>query len=157
MKKTLTTLALTSALVLTTAAYAGNGPRDMMGPAALLNDRGAERLALTDDQQVRISELIELHRSQYPQGDAKEAFAQKREAMDALMTEPEFDESAARALLSEDTERRLAGMKLRHDLAQVLTDGQREKLEKMRERQHKKGRNSKGRDGERRGGKPERY
>ncbi|WP_049721405.1 Spy/CpxP family protein refolding chaperone [Gilvimarinus polysaccharolyticus] len=147
MKKTLTTLALASALVLTTAAFAGNGPRgDMNGPSMLLNERVIERLALTDDQQDRIGELIAVHRSQHQQGERKTVAKQEREAMDALMAEPEFDEAAARALLSAGTERRLEGIKLQHELAQVLTSEQREQLEKMRKRHKGKRRQ----DGDRR-------
>ncbi|WP_339897597.1 Spy/CpxP family protein refolding chaperone [uncultured Gilvimarinus sp.] len=147
MNKTLTTILLSSALALSSAAYAGHGPRDMMGPGVLLSERIAERLELTDEQQLQISERIELYRSEYPKGEGREAFAGHREAMKALMEQETFDETAARALLSEGTERRLVQMKLRHDLAQILTDEQRESLEQMQRRRGEKHR--KGRDTER--------
>ncbi|WP_041522867.1 Spy/CpxP family protein refolding chaperone [Gilvimarinus agarilyticus] len=147
MKKTLTTMLLSSALALSTAAYAGNGPRDMMGPGTLLNDRVVEKLALSDEQQTQISERLELFHSQYPKEDKREARDEQRQAMKALMEQETFDEAAARALLSEGTEQRLAQMKLRHDLAQILTDEQRDSLEQMQERRD--GKSRKGRDSER--------
>jgi|GEM_PF-7063914 len=155
MKKALTVIALMSTLAFTTAASANAERHHMLTPQALLSDRVAEQLALTDEQKVRIQDLVEAHRSQYPQTDRKQAFKQNREAVEALMAEPVFDETAARELLNEATERRLLSMKTQHEISRILTQDQRQQLTQLRQR--RLGKASHGRYKHRRDGKRQQH
>lgn len=142
MKSLFRTLTLASALVLSAQAMAGDnpGPRPghggpegpgMMPLHMLLKDRVSEKLALTDTQKAQIKSLLEAHKGERPSRDEMKA---KMAEFKALMEAPSFDENKARALLEERVDHELDRMKLGHDVMQVLTQEQRDKLADMREK-----------------------
>ncbi|MDO3381847.1 Spy/CpxP family protein refolding chaperone [Gilvimarinus algae] len=132
MKRMISSLTLCTALALPFAALGAAPGEHFDGTEFLLKDRVAEKLELTDQQRSQIQVLIDNHRAVYP--PSRELWREKREAVEALMQAAEFDEAAARALLDADDERRLADMKLRHSLSQVLTDEQKDTLKAMGKR-----------------------
>ena len=96
-------------------------------------------LELTSAQRQQVEDLVQQHRSGI--GSAKE----NKTAMDkmqALITAEHFDEAAVRSLLQQHQqlrlERQLSMLKLQHDIRQLLTDEQREELDKKRERRREK-------------------
>lgn len=98
----------------------------------LLKERVAERLALTETQRAQIKALVDAYKASYPFN--KEQAQTRRAQFKALMDAPTFDEGQARNLLQARTERQLARMKLGHDVIQVLSPEQRDKLNRMMKR-----------------------
>ena len=106
--------------------------------------RALASLALTEEQQAQIQQLMQQHRA------TKAAWQRDnsvRQQLDALLAAEHFDEVAARQLLEQQQqqrlEQRLAQLKLRHEMLQVLTAEQRAQLaekqhEKRQKWQHKK-------------------
>lgn len=97
-------------------------------------------LDLTDAQREQIRQLMQTGRADKAAAKPEKA---AREQLHALMQAETFDEVAARQLLEQQQqamlERQLAGMKLRHQVLQVLTDEQRAKLEARMKRQQQRG------------------
>ncbi len=88
-------------------------------------------LDLTAEQKTQIQALIEAAHVDKPKRDMAKMEAHMA-ARHALMTQPTFDEAAAREMIRERqanmADRALARMKLQHDIIQVLTDEQKAKL-----------------------------
>lgn len=110
--------------------------------------RALARLDLTDSQQQQINQLIQQHRNERAskadggKADSKAEIRASQQQLKALMAAAQFDEVAARQLLEQrqqaKLERQLAGMKLRHDIMQLLTEEQRQQLQQMQlQRRHK--------------------
>lgn len=136
MTKILPSLMFAGAMSLSALAMAQPPAPDAMGGDFLLRERVIERLELSDEQVSQIRELKENFQAEFPRDEnSREAH---REAMKALMEAETFDEAAAQALLDEQTERKLAAMRLRYDINQILTEEQRETLQKMQERMQKR-------------------
>ncbi|MDX5407436.1 MAG: Spy/CpxP family protein refolding chaperone [Chromatiaceae bacterium] len=103
--------------------------------------RALARLELTDSQQQQINQLIQQHRNERAskadgsKADSKAEYRASHQQLKALMAADQFDEVAARQLLAQrqqaKLERQLAGMKLRHDIMQLLTEEQRQQLQLM--------------------------
>lgn len=93
-----------------------------------------QQLDLTDQQRQQIRELMQAHRAAKPTA--------QRDAMQALLDAPQFDEQAARDLLAQRTaqreQRQLAGLKLQHQIRQLLTSEQREQLQQLQQQRHSK-------------------
>ena len=89
-----------------------------------------QQLDLTEQQRQQIRELMQAHRAAKPTA--------QREAMQALLDAPQFDEQAARDLLAQRAaqreQRQLAGLKLQHEIRQLLTSEQREQLQQLQQK-----------------------
>ncbi|MBZ9611229.1 Spy/CpxP family protein refolding chaperone [Rheinheimera maricola] len=102
--------------------------------------RALSSLDLTDSQQTQIKQLMQQHRAQQK---AKPGDNITRQQLQGLVTADSFDEVAARQLLElqqqQKVERQLAGLKLKHDILQLLTAEQRQQLtEKQKKWQQKR-------------------
>jgi protein CpxP len=93
-----------------------------------------QQLDLSDQQRQQIRELMQAHRAAKP--------AAQGDAMQALLEAPQFDEQAARDLLAQRAaqreQRQLAGLKLQHEIRQLLTGEQREQLQQLQQQRHNK-------------------
>ncbi|WP_020208421.1 Spy/CpxP family protein refolding chaperone [Gilvimarinus chinensis] len=138
MKKLVSTLVLCAVVATPFAVHAERGERPKHGPeyTFLLHERMAEKIALTDEQRSQIQVLVENHQAVFPQD--KETRKSQREAMQAIVDADDFDEAAARSLLEQGVEQKVAELKLRHDIGQVLSDEQKALLEQMKERGKKR-------------------
>lgn len=110
--------------------------------------RALARLDLTDSQQQQINQLIQQHHSERGNNadggiaDSKAEYRASHQQLKALMAADQFDEVAARQLLAQrqqaKLEQQLTGMKLRHNIMQLLTEEQRQQLQQMKlQRRHK--------------------
>lgn len=102
--------------------------------------RALASLDLTDSQQAQIKQLMQQHRTQQ-KAIARDSDA--RQQLRGLMAADSFDEVAARQVLEQQqqqkVERQLAGLKLKHDILQLLTAEQRQQLaEKQQKWQQKR-------------------
>lgn len=132
MKKALGTIAMATCLAFSSVTLARpDGPRDA-DAEFLLRERVAEKLELSDAQKSEISRLTEEFKLLYPRD--KEAREAHHAALKAIMEADSFDEIAAQELLDAGDEKKLAALRLRFDINNVLTDEQQAKLEQMRER-----------------------
>lgn len=102
-----------------------------------------QQLDLTDQQRQQIRELMQAHRAAKPTA--------QREAMQALLDAPHFDEQAARDILAQRAaqreQRQLAGLKLQHEIRQLLTSEQREQLQQLQQQRHSKRHDKAGKPG----------
>jgi protein CpxP len=102
-----------------------------------------QQLNLTDQQRQQIRELMQAHRAAKPTA--------QHEAMQALLDAPQFDEQAARDLLAQRAaqreQRQLAGLKLQHEIRQLLTSEQREQLQQLQQQRHSKRHDKAGKPG----------
>ncbi|OYW96782.1 MAG: hypothetical protein B7Z18_00685 [Alishewanella sp. 32-51-5] len=102
-----------------------------------------QQLDLTDQQRQQIRELMQAHRAAKPTA--------QHEAMQALLDAPQFDEQAARDLLAQRAaqreQRQLAGLKLQHEIRQLLTSEQREQLQQLQQQRHSKRHDKAGKPG----------
>ncbi|WKE65485.1 periplasmic heavy metal sensor [Gallaecimonas kandeliae] len=134
MKSLFTALALAGTLTLSAGALAhehDRGPR-MEGPMPaqmLLRPHFADKLGLSQAQKDQIQALLDAQKGKRPSRDQMKA---KRDEMKALIEAPAFDETKARAMIAEHADMELAHMKLAHDVMQVLTAEQKDKLAEMR-------------------------
>lgn len=96
--------------------------------------RALADLDLTDSQQMQIKQLMQQHRKQYK---AQQRDSSTRQQMHSLLAADSFDEVAARQLLEQQQqhrlEQRLAGLRLQHDIMQLLTVEQRQQLNEKRQ------------------------
>lgn len=90
-------------------------------------------LELTDSQQAQIKQLMQQHRQVRRATDEK---GETRRQMRELLAAEQFDETAARLLLEQQQQQeltqRLAGLKLQHQILQLLTEEQRQQLSEKR-------------------------
>lgn len=97
-------------------------------------------LDLTDAQREQIRQLMQASRADKAAAKPDKA---GREQLHRLMQAETFDEVAARQLLEQQQqvmlERQLAGMKLRYQVLQLLTEEQRSKLEARLKRHQQRG------------------
>jgi len=102
-----------------------------------------QQLDLTDQQRQQIRELMQAHRAAKPTA--------QHEAMQALLDAPQFDEQAARDILAQRAaqreQRQLAGLKLQHEIRQLLTSEQREQLQQLQQQRHSKRHDKAGKPG----------
>lgn len=102
-----------------------------------------QQLDLTDQQRQQIRELMQAHRAAKPKA--------QHEAMQALLDAPQFDEQAARDILAQRAaqreQRQLAGLKLQHEIRQLLTSEQREQLQQLQQQRHSKRHDKAGKPG----------
>ncbi len=106
----------------------------------LLSKRAVSALDLTVDQQAQIKSIITELKAD--KKDRKLERKENREAFRALVEAESFDEDKAIALMSdikaERSEKVLAHLKSRHQIWQLLTVEQREKLTEIREKRKNK-------------------
>ena len=106
----------------------------------LLSKRAVSELDLTVDQQAQIKSIITELKAD--KKDRKLERKENREAFRALVEAESFDEDKAIALMSdikaERSEKVLAHLKSRHQIWQLLTVEQREKLTEIREKRKNK-------------------
>ncbi|UTF60057.1 Spy/CpxP family protein refolding chaperone [Gilvimarinus sp. DA14] len=138
MKKLVSTLALCAVIAAPAAVYAERGGRADFGAehALLMQERLAEKIGLSEEQRSQIQVLVENHQSVYPKD--REARKAQREALQAIVDAETFDESAARNLFEQGIEQKVAQLKLRHDIAQILTAEQKAQLEEIKQRGKKR-------------------
>ena len=115
----------------------------------LLSDRGVEKLALTEAQQVELKAIFDANKAQREANrkDNKQAAKAARQAykekMTVLLSTTNFDENAAQELLDARTakgnEIAMEKLKTQHQIWQVLNTEQREKLSEMKKHKRKKG------------------
>ena len=86
-------------------------------------------LDLTESQQAQIKQLLEHYRTQQKALPRDKAV---RQQLQQLVAADSFDEAAARQLLQQQqqqtVEQRLTGLKLKHDILQLLSEEQRQQL-----------------------------
>ncbi|WP_462157270.1 Spy/CpxP family protein refolding chaperone [Pseudoalteromonas sp. GB56] len=134
LNKLLTAAVITIGLASTTA-IAGKGEhfkheREMFG------ERMSQYLALTTEQQDQIKAIKDAQKQERPErGDRAEQKAQ----FDALtQTSESFDEDAARAMITakqaDHLERQIAHMKAKHQIWNILSTEQQQKLVEMKEK-----------------------
>lgn len=161
--KVLATLALSSSLIFGGAMAMGPGKHHHKGHGFNV-ERMAKKLDLTEAQSTKIQALVDAHKAERPKFD-KEAMKAKRKDMKseyvAFLNAPEFDEAAVRAKMAERAEkqadRKVAKMKLKHSIYQVLNEEQRaeylammdKKKRKMKKRMKKHMKHRHDRDAER--------
>ncbi|GAB2906307.1 Spy/CpxP family protein refolding chaperone [Rheinheimera gaetbuli] len=96
-------------------------------------------LALTDSQRQQIKQLMQQHRSEQKMARLDKA---ERQQMRDLMAADTFDEVTAGLLIEKQqqqaVEKRLAAMKLQHQVLQLLTDEQRQQLNEKRQKWQQK-------------------
>ncbi|MDP2714913.1 Spy/CpxP family protein refolding chaperone [Rheinheimera sp.] len=96
-------------------------------------------LELTDSQREQIKQLMQQHRSEQK---ATRAGNTERQQMRDLLAADTFDEVAARQLIAKQqqqaADKRLAAMKLQHQVLQLLTDEQRQQLNEKRQKWQQK-------------------
>lgn len=101
--------------------------------------RALEKLDLTDSQKTQIQQLLEAHKAQR---EALKPTAAEREQAKAAFNTDVFDEAGIRENLARHNEKRaeqqLAALKLRYDIAQVLTEEQRQQLQAQAENRRSK-------------------
>lgn len=110
----------------------------------LLSDRAADKLSLTNEQQTQLKEIYTAQKTQIKvlrsqNKDARKAQRQAYKAqMDTLLSAPNFDENAAKELLTarQDKKQQLGLIKLKtqHQVMQLLNAEQKEKLAKIQQR-----------------------
>ncbi len=110
----------------------------------LLSERAADKLALTQEQQTQLKAIFIAQKTQIKalrsqNKDARNAQRQAYKAqMDALLSAPNFDENAAKELLTarQDKKQQLGLIKLKtqHQVMQLLNAEQKEKLAKIEQR-----------------------
>ena len=96
-------------------------------------------LELTDSQREQIKQLMQQHRTEHKMTRPDKA---DRQQLRDLLAADTFDETAARLLLEKQeqqaVDKRLAAMKLQHQVLQVLTDEQRQQLNEKRQKWQQK-------------------
>lgn len=96
-------------------------------------------LDLTDSQREQIKQLVQQHRSEFKRERPDRV---GREQLQTLLLAEQFDDSAARQLLQQQQEqvieKRLAVLKLQHQVLQLLTAEQRQQLAEKREKWQQK-------------------
>ena len=138
---------LATATLGASSVLAKGGMHDKQGHSQarfLLSERGADKLSLTDEQQTKLEAIFEAQKTQMKalRGGDKEARKAQRQAykaqMDALLSAPNFDENAAKELLTarQDKKQQLGLIKLKtqHQVMQLLNAEQKEKLAKIQQR-----------------------
>ena len=112
--------------------------RQQMSPGAMIK-RQLAGLDLSAEQKQAVAAVLAEHRAN--QGDASERTAD-RQAWQALMDAPQFDQTTAKVLLekrrAKQEERQLHGLQIRHQINQILTVEQREQLKNQREERRSK-------------------
>jgi protein CpxP len=136
----LSAIILTGSILVSLSASANAKEHSEHRGEFLLSKRAVAALDLTVDQQAQIKSIIEGLKA-----DKKERKLERkenREAFRALVEAENFDEDKAKALMSdiktERSEKMLAHLKSRHQIWQLLTVEQREKLTEMREKRKDK-------------------
>ena len=136
----LSAIILTGSILVSVSASANAKEHSEHRGEFLLSKRAVAALDLTVDQQAQIKSIIEGLKA-----DKKERKLERkenREAFRALVEAENFDEDKAKALMSdiktERSEKMLAHLKSRHQIWQLLTVEQREKLSEMREKRKDK-------------------
>lgn len=118
-------LIISGCILLSVAANADH----KQGKHFLLSDRAAAKLALTDEQRNQISSIVSTYREKV---DALKPGDKKRDELKALVQSTQFDEVQATLLIEQMQSKKanvmLEKLKIRHQVWQVLTPEQRDKL-----------------------------
>ncbi|ALO41089.1 Spy/CpxP family protein refolding chaperone [Pseudoalteromonas phenolica] len=134
----LSAIVLTGSILVSVTANA-KGHSEQRGDF-LLSKRAVAALDLTVDQQAQIKSIITELKAD--KKDKKVERKENREAFRALVEADSFDEDKAKSLMSdikaERSELIMAHLKSRHQIWQLLTVEQREKLTEMREKRKNK-------------------
>lgn len=136
--------ALMGSALFVSSAYAfqgGHGPHCDHGMGKGRNmHKMLHKLDLTDTQEVQVKAILKQQKLS-PEARAKRRGEQMSD-FESVIQSDQWDESAAKALIEKKQASRqdqaLAQMKAMHDVYQVLTDEQKEKLQKMKQRMKKR-------------------
>lgn len=142
MKATTLLFALTTLVFVSTTTLADDAASERKfkhkpteAPAFFMKKQLGQ-LELTEQQQAQIQTLLQDQRAKMQENKPERP---DRQAFKELMDAPQFDVTTARALLEKQQqghlERQLQSLQLQHQIRQVLTAEQREKLDNLR---HKK-------------------
>lgn len=129
-------VALATAGLLAGRLSAGAFPRGHADFAPRIFGRIARALDLSDDQKSRIKEILKAHAAEI-EAQMKSSAAARRALHQAVLDQPS-DESAIRAAALElgqvQGDNAVLFAKIRTEIQPVLTDGQRAKIQQLRER-----------------------
>ena len=136
--------ALMGSMLFVGSAYAFPGGHGSHGDHGMGKGRSMHKilhkLDLTDEQEVQVKEIM-AERNISPEARAKRRGEHMSE-FEAVIQSENWDEAAAKALIEKKQRSRenqaLAQMRAMHDVYQVLTDEQKEKLQKMKQRMKKR-------------------
>lgn len=142
MKATTLLLALTTLVFVSSTTLADDNASERKfkhksteAPAFFMKKQLGQ-LELTEQQQTEIQAVLQNHRANMQKSKQERP---DRQAFKELMDAPQFDLTTARALLEKQQqahlERQLQSLQLQHQIRQLLTAEQREKLDNLR---HKK-------------------
>lgn len=97
--------------------------------------QGFQKLNLTDQQKQEMKTIMTSQKAQNKNRKTDAERLAQRAEMQALMSAETFDEEKAKALISnqqsKNSERRLANMKAKHEMYQLLTDEQKAEFAEM--------------------------
>ncbi|WP_105253764.1 Spy/CpxP family protein refolding chaperone [Pseudoalteromonas sp. T1lg75] len=130
----LLTVAVISITLASTAALAGQGGHHKHGERGMLSERMIAHLQLSEQQQTQIKAIMEANKQLKPQrGSRHESY----QALQALTnTSESFDEQAAREIIqtqqSKQMERKIAHLKTKHQVWNILTEEQQQKFAQMK-------------------------
>ncbi|MBQ4843927.1 hypothetical protein J8L98_15865 [Pseudoalteromonas sp. MMG013] len=138
IKSGLTSIVLCSGVLFASLTYAGSAHHS--GKHFLLTKHAAMKLALTDEQQNRISEILTEKRSLVKQ--AKAARADNKGAFKAIVEADNFDEQQAKETIAKmqtvKAQVLLAKLKSKQQIWQLLDAQQREKLSNIQRKKMKR-------------------
>ncbi|QFU03874.1 periplasmic protein [Pseudoalteromonas sp. THAF3] len=133
---TLLSLALASS-----AVFAGQGAHHNHGERGMFNKRMANYLQLSEQQQSQIEAILDAQKQLQPQRDQRGDMKQQLNAL--THTNASFDEQAARALIQEQQakqlERKVARLHTQHQIWNLLTEQQQQKLQELKEKRQSRG------------------
>ncbi|MBS3797437.1 Spy/CpxP family protein refolding chaperone [Pseudoalteromonas sp. BDTF-M6] len=125
----LLTVAVISIGLASTAAMAGQGSHHKHGERGMLSERMITHLQLSEQQQTQIKAIMDANKQLKPQRGSRH---ESHQALQALTnTSDSFDEQAAREIIqaqqSKQLERKIAHLKSRHQVWNILTEEQQQK------------------------------
>ena len=143
MNKLLTTAVVIMGLA-SSAAIAGKGEH-MKHERGMFGERMSQYLELTPQQQSQIDAIKDAQKQLQPQRGDRAAMKSQFDAL--TQTTQSFDEEVARELLAaqqaqqaQHLERKVAAMKAKHQIWNILTEEQQQKLlEKQEKRKQRRG------------------
>ncbi|WP_105200184.1 MULTISPECIES: Spy/CpxP family protein refolding chaperone [unclassified Pseudoalteromonas] len=136
----LLTAAVISIGLASSVAMAGQGGHHKQGERGMLSEHMIEQLQLSEQQQTQIKAIMDANKQLKPQrGSRHEGY----KALQALTnTSESFDEQAAREIIqaqqSKQMERKIAHLKSKHQVWNLLTEEQQQKFAQMKEKRKKR-------------------
>ena len=138
---TLFSLALASS-----AVFAGQGGHHNHGERGMFNKRMANYLQLSEQQQSQIDAILDAQKQLQPQRGQRGDMKQQLNAL--THTNASFDEQAARALIQEQQakqlERKIARLHTQHQIWNLLTEQQQQKLQELKQKRQSRGHHKRG-------------